>query len=242
MTPSWRSPWRPPPRWKKRPLPNRRRPPDAGALVAPEPEPELPAQQQGLPEESLDEEQMLVDLSEPEPEDFSAPDEWSKVSPIRPQLHDEMEVEESIGHRHLRDHRARRRQLSCRPRNMSTRRNWTRSCSRSPARSSGDELAQVREDLATLQNLQVEELPTEDVVLESPQEARARCDAAVGNRRGCTGPGRRAPPRCWLLLLGQVVHHHRQALVAQAWAEAPLALDLRTVRRDAGAAMGPDGL
>jgi predicted Zn finger-like uncharacterized protein len=190
-------------------------------VVEPEAEPVPPAQQQTQPEESLDEEQMYVDLSEPEPGDFDAPDEWSKVSPIRPQLHDEVEVEESIGtgtyetivlegdtilqtEEHVDE-----TELDAQIQQIAS-------------QIEGDELAHVREDLATLQNLQVEELPSEDVVLESPQEPVLDADEAVGNLPRLHWAWTAGAAALVLLLLGQVAHHHRQALVSQAWAESPL--------------------
>jgi predicted Zn finger-like uncharacterized protein len=173
------------------------------------------------PEESPDEEQMLVDLSGPEPGDFDAPDEWSKVSPIRPHLHDEVEVAESIGtgtyetivlegdtilqtEEHVDE-----TELDAQIQQIAS-------------QIEGDELAHVREDLATLQNLQVEELPSEDVVLESPQEAVLDADEAVGNLPRLHWAWTAGAAALLLLLLGQVAHHHRQALVSQAWAESPL--------------------
>jgi predicted Zn finger-like uncharacterized protein len=87
-------------------------------------------------------------------------------------------------------------------------------------RMEADEFAQVRAELG------VEEHGVgEDVVMETTDETdELDADAAVGN----------APRTHWAwpvaivglvaLLAGQVIHHHRQSLVARAWLERPLKL------------------
>jgi len=193
-----------------------------------EPEPEAPAS----PLESF-EESIHIELSEPlpeldqqpepepEPDDFIAPDEWSKVSTIRPQLADDVEVEETMAtgtfetivlegdtilqteeHVDETEVDAQIQQL---------------------AKQFGeDELAAVREDLAAAHNVPLDELDGEEVVMESAPEAELDADEAVGNTPRPHWAWKAGAAGLLLLLLGQVAHHHRQALVSQAWAERPL--------------------
>jgi predicted Zn finger-like uncharacterized protein len=214
---------------------------DDAILSAGPPEPTAePAPDQALaPEpdtesEPDDGEQFVhIELSEPEPElepepepepqleDFTAPDEWSKVSTVRPQLSEEVEVEESMatgtfetivleGDTFLQtEEHVDENEVDAQIRQI--------------ARQFDDDgPAAATEDLAAAHNMQVEEMATEEVVMESAPETELDPDEAVGN----------APPTHWgwkagaaallLLLLGQVAHHHRQGLVSRAWAEGPL--------------------
>jgi hypothetical protein len=188
-------------------------------MSEPEPEPE--------PEQEVVEEPLQIELSDPEPEpepeleDFTAPDEWSKVSTVRPQLAEDVEVEESMatgtfetivleGDTFLQtEEHVDENEVDAQIRQIAR-------------QFDGNGLAAAREDLAAAHNVQVEELTAEEVVMETAPEPELDPDEAVGN----------APPTHWgwkagaaallLLLLGQVAHHHRQGLVSRSWAERPL--------------------
>jgi len=198
------------------------------------PEPELP-----MPEQEGVEEPQHIELSEPEPEpepepesdpepepepeleDFTAPDEWSKVSTFRPQLAEDVEVEESMatgtfetivleGDTYLQtEEHVDESEVDAQIRQIAK-------------QFDGDGMSAAQETLAAAHNVQVEEFAAEEVVMESAPEVELDADEAVGN----------SPPTHWgwkagaaallLLLSGQVAHHHRQGLVSQAWAERPL--------------------
>jgi predicted Zn finger-like uncharacterized protein len=106
-----------------------------------------------------------------------------------------------------------------------------------------DELAHVREALQAeaLQAMGVETLQEseqigvseeigvvddkfdEDIVMETPAPDEIDADAVVGNRRKSHWLWTAAAALAGVLLIGQVVHHSRQQLIAQAWAQPALA-------------------
>jgi predicted Zn finger-like uncharacterized protein len=181
-----------------------------------------------------------VTLPEPEPEpaavtvpeDFAAPDEWSEVSPIRPQLQEEaVQVEETMatgtfetivleGDTILQtEEHVDETELDAQLQQIAS-------------QIKGDELAQLRAEPADEHAVHVEEMDSEEVVLDARGEAQAQsivpdapeidADAAVGNAPSLHWAWKAAAAALILLLLGQVVHHHRQTLVSRAWAERPL--------------------
>jgi predicted Zn finger-like uncharacterized protein len=169
-----------------------------------------------------------------EPEDFSSPDEWSKVSPIRPQLHEdeefEFEVEEQMAtgtfetivlegdtilqteeHVDETEVDAQIQQIADRIGN--------------------DNLAYDRDAVRGSDDVQVEELDTGEVPLDgagaqldaaATEVREIDADEAVGNTPALHWGWKAAAAMLLLLLLGQLAHHHRQELVAKAWAERPL--------------------
>lgn len=214
--------------------------PEPEAPPEPTPEPQAgpehePGSELPVPEQELLAEPLHIELSEPEAgpalepepepepqlEDFTAPDEWSKVSTVRPQLAEDVEVEESMatgtfetivleGDTFLQtEEHVDETEVDAQIRQIAR-------------QFDGNGPAAAREDLAAAHNVKVQEFTTEEVVMESAPEAELDPDEAVGN----------APPTHWgwkagaamllLLLVGQVAHHHRQGLVSQAWAERPL--------------------
>jgi predicted Zn finger-like uncharacterized protein len=167
-----------------------------------------------------------------EPEEFSSTDEWSKVSPIRPQLHEdeEFEVEEQMAtgtfetivlegdtilqteeHVDETEVDAQIRQIADQIDN--------------------DNLAHDRDALTGSDVVQVEELDSEEVFLDgasaqlddaATEVREIDADEAVGNTPALHWGWKTAAAMLLLLLLGQMAHHHRQELVAKAWAERPL--------------------
>jgi predicted Zn finger-like uncharacterized protein len=153
-------------------------------------------------------------------------EEWSRVSAVRPQLHEDVQVEESMatgtfetivleGDTILQtEEHVDETEVDAQIQQIAN-------------QIGGSELAAAREDLQPLQDLQVEELSNEDVVLESADDSSAGpseidADAAVGNTPPLHWAWKAAAAALMLLLLAQVAHHHRQRLVANSWAERPL--------------------
>ncbi len=80
-------------------------------------------------------------------------------------------------------------------------------------------------DAATQDDVQVEEHPSEDVVMETDpatEEAELDADAAVGNPRRQHWAWTAAAAALALALLSQFVHHSRHSLVAHPWFERPM--------------------
>lgn len=157
---------------------------------------------------------LQIDLSDAETTHFDAADEWSKVSPVRPQLQEEVEVEETLATGTFETIVLEGDTF------LQTEEHVDETEVDAQIRQIADQMSGKEPDTARQQPVEVEELVAEDVVIETDPELDA--DEAVGN----------SPPTHWawhagaaallLLLVGQVVHHHRQTLVSQAWAEAPL--------------------
>jgi len=158
---------------------------------------------------------------EPEPDDFTAPDEWSRVTPLRsPQLQD-MEVVESLatgtfetivleGDGFLQtEERVDEEEVDEQIQQIAD-------------QIEADERAGTRQRLVDMPDMEVHEMTAEEVIMGEDPADELDADRAVGN----------LPRRHWgwglaagllaLLLLAQYVHHSRQALVTRAWAERPL--------------------
>jgi predicted Zn finger-like uncharacterized protein len=171
---------------------------------------------------------MQVDLAEPEPapaepdpDDFTGPDEWSKVSPIRPQLQEQVDVVETMatgtfetivleGDTYLQtEEHVDETEVDAQIQQIAS-------------QFEGDELADVRD---TLRNddadVEVEEMAGEEVIIET-DDPELDADRAVGNAPRPHWAWTAAAVALAMLLLGQVVHHSRQSLVSRAWAERPL--------------------
>jgi predicted Zn finger-like uncharacterized protein len=197
--------------------------PEPAPEPGPEPEPSagsfVPQQEEhAAPQDAP----LQVDLSEPDQE-FGSPDEWSKVTPIRPQLNEQVEVEESTatgtfetivleGDTYLQteehvDETEVDAQLQQIARQISE-----------------DEQAHARQELASAQDLQAPDMAAEEVVMESEPEPEPEldADAAVGNAPRLHWAWTAAAAVLLVLLLGQIVHHNRQGLVSSAWMERPL--------------------
>jgi predicted Zn finger-like uncharacterized protein len=210
--------------------------PQPEAEPEPEPEPESSVPQQELPETPPDA-PLQVDLSEPDPE-FHAPDEWSRVTSVRPQTSEQVEVEETMatgtfetivleGDTYLQtEEHVDETEVDAQIRHIAR-------------QIDEDELAHVRAELAAAEELQARDLPTEEVVMESEPEPEPEpeldADEAVGNAPRLHWAWTAGAAALLVLLLGQMVHHHRQGLVSHAWLERPL----RTVYALFGAQLEP---
>jgi predicted Zn finger-like uncharacterized protein len=160
----------------------------------------------------------LDDIS-PEPGDFDAPDEWSRITPIRSPQQPDVEVVESnatgtfetivlegdgfLQTEELLDEEEIEQQIQQIAHQI-------------------DDVNDARQRLADMPDLDVNEGTAEEVIIGETPAEELDADEAVGN----------APRTHWgwgvaagllaLLLVGQYAHHARQALVTRAWAERPL--------------------
>lgn len=192
-----------------------------------EPEPELESDEQELSLELEPESELLSPPAPeqheatPEPGDFTAPDEWSRITPIRtPQLPD-VEVVETLATgtfetivlegdgflqtEELVDEEEVDAQLQ-----------------KIAHQIDADELDGGRQRLADMPDLDVHEMTAEEVIMEDDRAAELDADDAVGNAPRTHWGWGLAAALLLLLLLGQYIHHSRQTLVAQTWAERPL--------------------
>lgn len=196
---------------------------DSPATLAPlVPEPEVESEAEAETESPI-----AVDMdAAPAPEDFTAPAEWSVVSSIRPQLLEDVEVEETMATGTfetivLEGDTILQTEEHVDETEVDAQIEQIASQIGAEQGELGDELAGVREALAA-QEPAVEESAIEEVVLESAPEAEIDADEAVGNAPRLHWGWKVAAAALLALLLGQFVNHHRQALVSQAWAERPL--------------------
>lgn len=194
--------------------------------LEPQPEPEPGTAPESEPAAQLDDELLLQsglqsglpDIT-PEPGDFDAPDEWSRITPIRSPKLPDVEVVESnatgtfetivlegdgfLQTEELVDEEEVEEQIQQIAHQI-------------------DDVNEARQRLADIPDLDVNEGTAEEVIIGEVPAEELDADEAVGN----------APRTHWgwgvaagllaLLLVGQYVHHSRQALVTRAWAERPL--------------------
>jgi predicted Zn finger-like uncharacterized protein len=196
--------------------------------LEPEPEPEFepateitpapdPATQRSDGEPLLSSEPLDGNL---EPGDFDAPDEWSRITPIRsPQVSD-VEVIEStatgtfetivlegdgfLQTEELVDEEEVEEQIQ------------------QIAHQIDDEVNDARRRLADMPDVDVNEMTAEEVILGGSPGEELDADQAVGNAPRTHWGWGVAAGLLMLLLVAQFVHHSRQALVSRAWAERPL--------------------
>jgi len=200
--------------------------------LEPEPEPEPGAEPEpefapaSDPASQPDDEPLLqsglqADLPEitPEPDDFDAPDEWSRITPIRSSQPPDVEVIESnatgtfetivlegdgfLQTEELVDEEEVEEQIQQIAHQI-------------------DDVNEARQRLADMPDLDVNEGTAEEVIIGDSAAEELDADEAVGNAPRAHWGWGVAAGLLALLLVGQYVHHARQALVTRAWAEGPL--------------------